>query len=89
MDTLSKRGTEEVIVTLGRYKAWVAVSYGPGLEPEILDLQFEPAIVAADLSFSCDIIVRENMTIESLIMEYLQFAKLDGCWIEEEIQQLW
>ncbi len=89
MATLSKRGTEEVIVTLGRYTAWAAVAYGAGLEPELVDLYFEPSIVAEDLSFKCDVIVRENMTIEKLIMEYIQFAKLDGCFIEEEIQKLW
>ncbi len=84
-----KHSTQEVIVTLGRYTAWATVAYQPGHEPELIDLYFEPAIVAEDLSFKCDVIVRENMTIEKLIMEYIQFAKLDGCWVEEEIQKLW
>lgn len=71
---------DTIYVQIGDYVLIADIEYMPAAEPKVLQVDFEPALMADDITYDCDIIIGVGKTISSssVILHYL-----DHCFIND------
>lgn len=64
----------------GKYVIIIDVEYKPAAEPEVTNIEFEPALLADDVTYDCDVTIPVGSTIAStqVILYYIAHCHIAG-----------